>query len=237
LIVVVFVIGALLAIALPVLSRARSRAELAVDLSKIRSHAQILMTYTTDHRDALPRPIPVGDPYTRYPLPNGADLPVRYFDTFQYWHIALASRYYNSTITDPVFHPVAADGTRYGPFGVETAFAYPCVFIAAPEFWNQYTRTGNGQFTPTRLDQVQFPSAKSLVVQIWPYSERQSAEIAEIPVATTDGSAFNPDLSEVINGYPRGDGVQFMGVGAVHFGDYPPFMHTVDGVRGRDFNR
>jgi type II secretory pathway pseudopilin PulG len=236
---VIAIIAMVLVIALPTISGVMRRGRETGSVANLRTHAQILALYANDHDDALPRPFGIGEPITTYTLDGGWNIPVRYFDTHRYWHLPLAEPYYNTVPSDPVFIPPAIEGEQYQAFGVETPYAYSCSNIAAPEYWDIYTRTDLSQWVTQRLDHVAHPTAKSLVVQLWPQAigHSPSQPDARVPVATFDGSAVVSRAHQRFAGYPRGDGPEMQPFGSVHFGDYPPMLHTVHGVRGRDLKR
>lgn len=119
--------------------------------------------------------------------------------------------------------------TYNGPL---TFYWYPECFISRPEYWEYATRrSGNGQWRPTRLSEVVFPSQKGLV---WEQSGLRREEHGQPAMlarfALSDGAATERRHDELAPPYVPGPGV---GAGLGGSG-ISPVMHTIGGVRGRD---
>jgi|CXWL01.1.fsa_nt_gi prepilin-type N-terminal cleavage/methylation domain-containing protein len=234
--VVIAIITVLIAISVTWLAGSRRSARDTKSLGNLRMHAAAMNMYATDHNACFP--------YFTFPghltgvlVGGGIRVEaVSYFDAFQFWHVALADGYYNVHAASDAFHPPQSQLERdpYWPYA--SGYHYPCAFIATPEYWNPETRRGPEQWRRTRTDQVLFPASKTLMVESWVPGRagQDMIRTTPLPVATCDGSARNLKWGERMSGYQRGDGVQFMADGAVHFGDVPSLLHTSDGVRGRD---
>jgi len=226
------------------LAQFRREGRRAVSYSNLRTHAATFSMYANDYAGILPH---FTKPGLISSVVQGGGLAAwtSYFDAFRYWHIALADGYYNGNARDEsLFPPGFSTSDAFGHrWPIVTPYAYPCAFIADPAYWNPYTRTGPEQWRATRLSEVLFPSAKTLIVQTWPFTEREGPTggslrpnpYRPLPVALADGAAINANESlRRRPGYRRGDGYNFANDGAVHYSDSPPLLHTTDGVRGRD---
>jgi len=225
------------------LAEFRREGRRAVSYSNLRTHAAMFSMYANDHAGVLPSFTKEGF-YSSLIHGGGLATWGSYFDAFRTWHIALADGYYDgNALSESLFPPnFRASDDPYG-WPIYTAYAYPCAFIADPAFWNPYTRTGPEQWRATRLSEVLFPSAKALIVQTWPFMEREGPTggstrpnpYRPLPVALADSAAINANESlRRLPGYKKGDGYDFANQGAVHYSDSPPLLHTTDGVRGRD---
>ncbi len=237
---VISIVAVVLVIALPAIGSFIRNSRRTVNLANLHTHSQVIALYAADQNDLLPRPFEIGEPITFFEHPAVGRIPVRYFDAYQYWHLPLLDSYYNSSLDSPAFFPPAYEGEVFEAFGVETPYAYTCTSIASPDYWNQLTRRGGiSQWVANRLGNVLFPSDKAIFVQIWPYTVEASRgeQNIRIPLVTADGAALASTPRQRLPGYPRGDGPEEQVHGAVHFGDYPPLLHTIDGIRGRDILR
>ncbi|MBL8764095.1 MAG: type II secretion system protein [Phycisphaerae bacterium] len=237
------VVGVLLALLSGPLAAVREGAKRTRSLQSLASIARGFHAYTQDFAGSWPYFTHVGFGDN---VIAGGGLRVEvasFFDAFQTWHIALADGYFSGNASSEALFPprYAGEGT-----GVEmrpwfTSYHYPCAFIAHPDFWNPYRRTGPGQWGGTRADQVAFPGSKALVVEGVrgegaPRSSRGGRrDLARARlVATCDGGARPLPWESLQGGYERGDGFIFKDSGAVHYADSPALLHTTDGVRGRD---
>ncbi|MCK4873067.1 MAG: type II secretion system protein [Phycisphaerales bacterium] len=237
-IVAVAIVGILLAITAGSLSALRERGRRATSLSNLRTHAQVFSVYTNEYAGCFPYFTDVGFASTTL-KGGGVELAgVSYFGAHHTWHVALADGYYTGDVKSDVFYPPQfdLDGHEWWPY--QTPYHYGCVFIANAQYWNQYTRIGPQQYQATRADSVRFPASKAMIVQSWPFT-RDVAEpddqlSNELPVALCDGSAQQLTWRDRMNGYDKGDGYQFREDGAIHYTDWPPLLHTIDGVHGRD---
>jgi len=159
-----------------------------------------------------------------------------FFDAHHTWHVALADDYYGGDARSDVFSP--PQYLKNGGSVAYTPYLYGCVFITDSQYWNPYTRTGPEQYNATLVDHVSYPSNKALLFDYGSYL--QEVEDASNPwaipmtAAMCDGSIGTFTGRDYLEGYEKGDGFQFMYDGAIHYADIPIFLHTLDGVRGRD---
>ncbi|MFG0251916.1 MAG: type II secretion system protein [Phycisphaerales bacterium JB038] len=235
--VVIAIVAILLSIAAVALKGVRERGRRAKSMANLRTHVQVFGAYTNENRDFYPHFTRIGFTNTTV---SGGGLEVHgvaYFAASMTWHIALADGYYGGNARSEVFAP---DAYRGGPnwWPYETPYLYGCVFIAHPDYWDPTTRTGPEQYQATQADWVDHPAQKSLIVEAWPFVDdvvTAGDQLAHFLYASLcDGSARRLSFFERNSGYRRGDGPQFHMDGAVHWSDWPPLLHTLHGVRGRD---
>jgi len=235
--VVIAIVGILLTVATLGMRAVRERARITKSMANLRTHVQVFSTYTNENHNYFPRFTTPGS-FNNNIEGGGLHLYGRqYFDSCSTWHIALTDGYYEGRADSDVFFPDQyAEQGGYWPYA--TPYLYPCVFIAHPRYWNVYTRIGPEQLTATQTDWVQYPSEKALIVQTWPFiKDVQTVNDmydSYLYVGFWDGAARKLSAYQRSNGYPRGDGLPWDHVGAVHYTDWPPLLHTTDGVRGRD---
>lgn len=238
LVVTTVVLVVLVSILLPAVGHAIRSARSARDMSALKTHAQAISLYSADYGGILPYfTVPgssnyVGDPRV---LRIG---PVLMFDAHRTWHLVLGPLYYDDQIMSELFFPSEVLDTGVYGYPMYTAYYYPCVFITRPEFWNPSTRRAGGQFAPTSMHEISYPSLKTLVVSAWSYLDyspvgRDMSRDA-FAVGMVDASARQVRPSQRRPGYDRGEGAEFISEGAIHFTDFPPLLHTRDGVRGLD---
>ncbi|HRJ48986.1 MAG: prepilin-type N-terminal cleavage/methylation domain-containing protein [Phycisphaeraceae bacterium] len=239
---VIALVGVLLALLVPALSHARAAAKATITASRLRQNGSIFLIYAGDHRGYWPCPIdPRGEVY-QFSVPE-IDFVHRsrtYFSiSSYYWTLALASSYYGGKAFDPVWCAAEA------PIPHRWVFEYPCVYIARPEYWAPTTREGKNQYGGTRVDEVRYPTKKTLLASTWhvyrrsilchnPVTHISRCDMgpAPIPAVMPDGSFHTTRYSDVLPGYHNGDGERTDGF--THFMDYPPTGHTIHGVHGRD---
>jgi prepilin-type N-terminal cleavage/methylation domain-containing protein len=234
LLVVISIISIVIGLAVVGLLKAKSAAASVSELAAIRGHTQVMSVYSADHRGFLPWFTKRGVLNTL--LSGGGVEGVRasYFDAHRTWHIVLSDGYYNGNAKSDVFFPKAWHTSDEGAWPFYTPYAYPCVFIASPEYWNVTTRIGPSQFRAMMLSDVTFPTTKSLVVLTWYDDRRAGTDKDTYRIGMVDGSTASLKSDAIRGGYERGDGFQMLDDGAVHFADAPACLHTNDGVRGRD---
>ncbi|HEX8875512.1 MAG TPA: MauE/DoxX family redox-associated membrane protein [Phycisphaerales bacterium] len=235
--IVIVIIGSLLSIALPALSRTRFASRRSVSEINLRSHTQIMMTYTSDFKEYFPLFM---DPKASLTVlrSDNVELALSYFDAHVYWNFGIGPRYYGSAFNKVFFSPaIRADMNAH--------YYYSCTFVARPEYWNPSTRTdGRGQWNGTRISDVTFPSAKILLSDQTPIYElllRRTTPSETIlkrwpwtAIVTVDGAVRRVQDNEILPGYPTSDGpIQSLHTG----GPTNDGMHTIDGVRGRDLAR
>lgn len=228
--VVVLLVSVVLGLSVGLLASIRDRGRDATSWANLRSHALAVTAYTSDFGSLFPYVTKVGFASTTFEpeLP-----PVSYFDAHRTWHRALAGDYYNMSPRDRAFsspHRRASEN-RW----LYSDYFYPCVYIAHSSYWNPYSRLGVVQYQPTRVDQVSYPAQKILIIDSGWFNMGQSTSRAtNLRVANVDGAATEIRPDALNNGYQRGEGIQFLRYGAMHFADAPPGLHTMDGIRGRD---
>lgn len=240
LLMVIVVIGMILAIALPMLRGVIRGGRHVATLSNLRSNAQVLSSYAGDWEDRWPHFTKPGF-LTTTVTGGGLSIRASYFDSHLTWPVAMADSYFGGSVFAPdAFYPPSA----HPDFGVSivmirTALHYPCALIADPGYWNPTTRIGPAQYRATAAFEVRYAADKSLLVAAWPYVEQLLDAQRDVPVsaAMADASALSVSPSQRVSGHETGDGYQFRDDGAVHFHDYPPMLHTTDGVHGRDVVR
>ncbi|MBL8962666.1 MAG: hypothetical protein KF787_06550 [Phycisphaeraceae bacterium] len=245
LLVVLALAVVLAALAMPALSSARSHAKLTMTLARLGQNAAVFHAYTADWAEQFPAPCdPAGPAYFIRSAALKSDLILAdYFESAEYWWLAMTDRYYNGTVFDRSWFPVEAE--RYGQEG-NVVFDYPCTFVSRPDYWDPLTRLrGNTQWGAVRLSSVLFPSKKVLLNSGFYHALRRSKrcypEGADtkvplcdgrryiVPLVCADGSASTPWREEIFEGYPNGNGTLIY-----HSADSPLACHTLSGVRGRD---
>lgn len=239
LLVTIAIIGLLLGLLLGGLRLARDQGRRAVSLSNLKTHAQVFAIYTGDYSGYFPYFTAVGA--FNNTLEGGGIIleGISYFDANSTWHIFLADDYYTGSVEAGVFFPPNYVEGGGGNWPIMTPYNYGCVFIASSRYWNPYTRMGPSQYQGMRTDSVLYPSSKVLILESWPLTrDIQDAPdklAVPLPSALCDGSAQLARPIDYRPGYKKADGWwKFRDYGAVHSNDWPPFLHTIDGVRGRD---
>jgi type II secretory pathway pseudopilin PulG len=235
LLVTIGVIGLVLAIALPVFTFARHGARQSVTLSNLRQHAAVFASYSGDHDGLNPRFVSGHGPATAFDF-RGLTVPIKYFEQHRYWNFALVDAYYGGG--PPNAEHFAPPGYPAGIAGADgwtaTPYFYSCTFVARPEYWSPFTRTGVDQWAATRLSEVRFPSSKAMIISSYPHVlERPDPKPPE--AAFADGSVSILLVGGGTSGaYDSGDGYQWFIQGAYHLTPSLPGMHTIGGVHGRD---
>lgn len=238
LLVTIAITALLLSLVLTALLRGREHAQDAVSLANLRTHAQIFTIYSNDFRGVAPYFTKIGA-FSTTLIGGGVIEPkLSYFDANRTWHIALADKYYSRIASADVFFPPRFKAQGGAGWPLSTPYLYPCTFLAHPSYWNEYTRSGPSQYEAIPLSWVTYPSSKTLIVSSWPFVDQSRARRTSIgillPAAMCDGSVQSLSANERTNGYEKGDGYVFQQWGAVHYTDWPPLLHTIDGVFGRD---
>lgn len=230
-IVVIAIVSLVVAISLPALERARGESKRTLSLSYLRSHAQIFAAYNGDSHDAMPSFLDPDRPKSS--VRNKArefEVETYYFMTHCTWNIALAENYYGGDHLSRSFTPPETPPDPGGALPVLTGYFYSCAFAADPAYWEPRTRTGPAQWRGTFGREVSFPSGKALLYSTetdW----NNGSDRSRARVAFADGAAQLVPQSRLGPQYQGGDGGWS---GSVHGIGPPPFMHTIDGTRGRD---
>lgn len=224
LLIVISVIALLIALALPSLRGVKHGAVRTVSLSNLRSHAANMNMYTSEWADMFPYFTDPDSTWTVYRRHDRNYL-IPYFAIHVSWNVPMSESYYEDQIRHRSFNPPGADPWYF------THYWYSASFIARPEFWNEYTRTGPAQWRPTRNADVSFPDRKGLLLDY----ETEESDLSgnnerRLLMASVDGAAASFRLSELSRPYPNGEGDW---PGSFHTVGWKG-MHTIDGVRGRD---
>lgn len=236
----VTLVALLLTLTLPKLAAARRAAHDAGSAAHLRSHAQVFAQYTTDYRGLLPY---FTDPKADVSIvrceSRGIALPGRYFDAFLLWGVALADGYYDGDPTHPSMYAPGSIGGGYSG-GFLSSYHYGCVFIADPGYWNLSSRLIEPlQFHPIRLDQAAFPDRKSLHINNDRYFRMMPRDgDAWFPGSTDMQASFLDGHAEIVASNRQhpdiAGGCWTRGDWGRHTASIPPFLHTLDGIRGRD---
>ncbi|MCL4740596.1 MAG: prepilin-type N-terminal cleavage/methylation domain-containing protein [Phycisphaerales bacterium] len=221
--VVIAIVAALLALAVVGIRGSRQAARLAASLSNLRQHASVFALYAGEWDDAFPNFAKTDRYVTIIPIPDSdyiLELP--YFGQHFAWSLLMARDWYDGQRAHPSF-----SDPETAVRGVFSNYYYGCCFIADPAYWRDTTRLdGFSQWRATRRHEVAFPDRKALFV-------RSTYERGRpVQYATIDGSAGTRSQQEASGGgYPYGDGLH---EGSIHPADVHYYLHTIDGVRGRD---
>jgi len=214
--------GMIIALSAPSLNRVRAKARDMKCLANLRTHSAVFSTYTQDWKDLFPC---YTDPAATVTIIRSEDLVegLEYFWGYSMWNLVLAEPYYLSSWRNPVFRS-SRESLAY------CSYWYSQVFRAAPEYWNPTTRTGPAQWRAVAHHEVTFPSQKILLLRGDPFPGFSLG--GTMLVAAVDGHARWLAMKDLHRGYPRGEG-NWPGT-LLH--SEMPGMHTIDGVRGRDFD-
>jgi prepilin-type N-terminal cleavage/methylation domain-containing protein len=233
--VVMAVVAVLLALALPLLTRSRSTGKDSASVSLVRQHAAVMNAYAHEYHDTLPWfTVPVPGEQSPIRREDGTIIKVTYFGAFSTWPYVLGPRYENSPASGAAFRSPWAGST---PQAFD--YLYPCVFIAHADYWDPRTRTvPPEQLVPTRLDHVLYPSAKAVVTDdaMWQVPAPRASDPRRTVAGCIDGSGIVLRAEQMAEQYAVGDGVTppFRDY-TRHYASYHPLLHTVGGVRARDF--
>ncbi len=236
LLVVLTVIAVLVALALPSLSQAKRFSQTTADSAKLHSHCQAFSNYGISNRDAFPHFASVG--FANTPIRGGGlGFNISYFDMHQTWHVFLADAYFGTSASNDAYFPAGYSRTPNSLWPSYTPFSYGCDFVAQPSFWDPFTRTGPEQWRGTNLAELAFPANKALLVQTWPDLGPAAGSMApkSTLIASSDGAVGSRRVATFKSGYEFGDGFAFRDVGAIHYVDNPPLLHTLKGVHGLDW--
>lgn len=236
LVLVIAIVGVLASLIIPAASKARGSSQLAVVLSSMRSHVAIFQQYTTDWNDRLPYFASPTATETIIRTSRGDVVRIGYFESFLTWNYALADSYYEGDPNNSTFY-VPQSRARTGPAQLH----YACAYIATPEYWNPTSRlAGTQQLRPTQISSARFPAAKSLFSAFDKLGYEFPNDLVDrganrslVPLGVLDGSARSIPLNRLLPEYSDGDGEA---PGSVHRTQWPPALHTIDGIHGRDFH-
>ncbi len=221
LLVVIAVVGVLVALALPMLSRSMKEARSTASLANLKSHATVVTLYCTDSADVFPW---FSDPVTwNLDLEYGdRDYSYPHFFLAHVWGVGLVD-YYEG------IWPHAA--MAYPGVREDCSYYLSSTLMASPEYWDGLARNGPEQWKAQMLHNVTFPGKKAMLVTAidsqfpWWSFKGPTAEFALV-----DGSAARFPAARLIEPLLTGDGRWY--------GTYLPIgvygLHTVRGVQGRD---
>lgn len=242
---VCLIVGVLLSITLPLLSRSKQSAGDARVLANLASHANMIASYCIDYHDRYPQPVEVPlPPYIMSGIP-GSDPRIKtdYFAVSMIWNQYLAAPYYSLKADADVFFPPKypeglPDVARY-PAVSPTPYYLSCSLLASPDYWLPETRTGPGQWGSVRSADVRYPSQKVMLLNSyawWINMNKRNGAVKNsvgMEIAAVDGHVRAVRVGEIASGYFRGDG-QWRSLGALHPVEWIPGLHTLQGARGRD---
>jgi len=238
LLLVLAMIALLVTLLMGHLAESRRMARRVRTLASLNSCAQIFHAYCNDWRDSWPAFADPGPNPTTLRLGNNdtIDIPLYFLSCFL-WPYALGDGYFEGNYDHPAMFP--AESIRYVGGTDGSPFLYPCVYLADPGFWRSETRVGSSQWRGTFRHEVFFPSNKSLLVtSFWSRSPEAvgvpnlNSPRLVVPVASADASARAVPWKAFREGYFEGEGLE---PGTAHPFDAFVAMHTVGGLRGRDY--
>lgn len=237
LLVTIALVAVLISLVSPTLDGSRRFAKRAISVSNARQHAGVFSVYANEFDDQFP--------YFVYRDAQavvrcgGQTLTIEHWESYASWNHALAEMYYDGNCRHPSFYPPDYPrGLSDAPVAAgPTPYWYGCSFIARPAYWNQRTRRGPSQWGATRQSSILFPTKKGLLFAYYPalldmrLGVGNMSKVA-IPTAFVDAHAETLTLSDILFGYPYGDGR--FGGGSHHLSHAPQGLHTIDGGRGMD---
>lgn len=234
-VLVIAILTVLAFVLAPTLSLVRESARRVRANSDLRSHAAIFAAYSDDHKDQFPYITdPRGDVSIIRCRSAGLAVRARYFDAFLHWSVALADGYYAGAFRSAA---LKSPWRPYSGQGIASDYSYPCVFIADATYWSAFSRRrGRVQLVSTRASQVLFPSVKTLLFAAGAGGVSAESDASGlIPTGFVDGSSA--DIAEHLRTeqYRPADGPDIRL--SLHTVALTPYLHTIDGVRGRDVLR
>jgi len=239
---VLALIGMLIVLLTPVLSKMRQQSRITVSLSNLRSHAANFTAYSSDFKDVMPyATVPTATSVVRC-LSRRIAVTAEYFDMSNLWFIALSDGYYDG---NPWSRSFASPLNRFRLNAINpilgTEYYYSCAFLASPEFYDPLSRRNPPiQLRAVRASEVLFPSSKTVHAEFLSPEARPVFDNRETTLAGfCDGHA----TKATANGFftcRTGDGPASIGQNSPrgYGGHFPgmmiPLSHTLQGVRGRD---
>lgn len=226
----ILIVALLIALLLPSLGGVRAAGLDTRTLANLRSSMAVLDMYANDWRDAYPC---FADPYASVNILRLSDGRVFTFSSYfaqpMIWRAALADAYYDGDVFHRSTYPAEAFA---GPHPRRGPFVLTCTLFTHPDFWREETRTGLDQFRGSRRSDVQFPSDKSVVLDVGFLLDTPPPPAnARVRVAQADGSALGAPADTFPRGYHQGEAPYR---GWLHTMDIPVARHTIGGMRGRD---
>lgn len=231
LIVVVVIVAIVASLLIPAAIRSRERAREMATSALLRQHAAVFLSYAGDHRDVLPYPTDPSRERTLIRHSAGLQVNALYFEAWGLWPLALSDGYYQGSLSPKLWMPASVPPALRGDQPGLGMIVYPCVFLAKAPYWRLETRlAAPAQLSPTGLGDVPFPNSKVLLYSRFP-GELGDGE--RHPVAAVDGHASFVRRDAEPPQCPFGDGG--WEPWSFHRVSTEPFMHTLDGVRAREF--
>lgn len=224
LILAIATISVLMVILLASVAGVRRSGREAATLSNLRQHYAVFLAYAGDYGDSWP--LLIAPPPVSTPLSPGVVVREPYFAQHQTWPQHMSDGYYAGASLALFKSPVSRSPV--------VAYYYGCSFIAKPEYWTGQSDASPSLWGPTRHPDVTYPAAKALLLDYgswWAVASPADQGRAKLPAVFVDGSVDTPIGSSLFPGCSSGDGPW---VGAMHFQDSFPGLHTLHGVRGRD---
>lgn len=230
LIICVAIVALVVCLTLPHLRGSRWLAQELKSTANLRSHSQIMASYALDESDSFPF---FTHPEATLSVVRGGGVAVAipHFQSFWTWNIALADNYFGGVVLpDSLVIP-----WQRAPDPV-TMYWYGDCFIARPEYWRRETRRLDAsQLRATRASEVQFPSAKGLILEAgWMQGVRGRGFREGERFSSVDGSARRFAPGELRSPYVGGVGLVNGGGSFRGHLLAMPVMHTQNGVLGQD---
>jgi prepilin-type N-terminal cleavage/methylation domain-containing protein len=232
---VISVVALLVSLSLPVAAGVRARGKMSRSLATHQQLLQAVSLYAGRYREAHPYFATPGNPFGPQVL-NGKEVPDAYFSG--------QSRHWASLIVPEVYETRRGielrgqreylDSIRMPPELVRTQFFMTHTAFAAPAYWRGEKAPGDfSLFRGTRLNDVQFPASKGMLldvsVRLFAPSSRNATGVvggSEASVGKADGSA----AVVVWKAGEPGSAVE-RPFGAIAW----PVLSTPGGLAGRDF--
>ncbi|MBX3402466.1 MAG: type II secretion system protein [Phycisphaeraceae bacterium] len=239
--VIITITAVLIALTIAGLSSAKDRSRLVLTLGRLQQHGAVLATYGSDWKDQFPAPVDAAlPPYELFAAGESLVLP-SYFALHGSWHVGLLDQYYANQNPE-IFHDA-----RSGSVEHRYAFVMSCTLLAAPDFWSAETRlAGSAQLRSPKQSDATFASSKSTILSIQPFMSRlvppdnlvpdPRTLTAGVPTAAADGHAASRSARRFLPGLQIGEMIPSPPGITFHQVDLFVGMHTVRGVRGRDWD-
>ena len=233
LVLVIALVAVLVSLTLPTLAGVRSRARETVSLSNLRSHGSAFAMYASDWDDVWPYITDPDATSNSFLIPGEGVVSISYFGVYAYWTLGLYADYYGGDWSSPTFNVPGSE--TQGPI---SSYWYGSVFLTRPDYWRTLTRRDDrSQWSPTRVDEVLYPSDKGLLLEQTSrpvaFFNPNAGANAYRRIGLVDASATSISESQLRQPIANGTGIT---PGAPNGGLVRgmPVLHTVDGVRGRD---
>lgn len=162
--VAIGIIGLLLAIAVPVLMRARSSGGQVASLANARSLSLLIEDYVQSHRQVYPS-MEAGELYPSNPCASSFKL---YSETREMWHVntlwpgVLSNGKAYKESLGAFYSPGARIAEDSAP-NIATSYQYSNAFVGQPQIWDPDEIPTDDMILPVRASQVAHPSKKALL--------------------------------------------------------------------------